>query len=126
MPLLLSHVRGQVETDVGIMKSVRKAREERELRRKTNKPANGEEERRRVVLELPRPFPVASMVGRQRDLFPLPSLFGAAGPRVRAKLLLHPFLIAPVSAFSAAFEKIFLGVKPWGSEIFVSCCRIPS
>ena len=40
-PALLSHVRGQVETDVGIMKSVRKAREERYLRRKNKKPGKG-------------------------------------------------------------------------------------
>ena len=36
-PSLLAHVRSIVETDVGIMKSVRKAREERDLRRKNNK-----------------------------------------------------------------------------------------
>ena len=39
-PSLLSHVRSQVETDVGIMKSVRKAREERDLRKK-KKPGKG-------------------------------------------------------------------------------------
>ena len=32
-PALLAHVRTVVETDVNIMKSVRRAREERELRR---------------------------------------------------------------------------------------------
>jgi hypothetical protein len=32
-PALLSHVKGEVETDAAIMKSVRKAREERELKR---------------------------------------------------------------------------------------------
>ena len=36
-PALLSHVRSVVETDVTIMKSVRRAREERELRRKSKK-----------------------------------------------------------------------------------------
>ena len=39
-PSLLSHVRSQVESEVGIMKSVRKAREERDLRRK-KKPGKG-------------------------------------------------------------------------------------
>ncbi len=37
-PALLSHVKQVVETDVTIMKSVRKAREERELRRKKKGP----------------------------------------------------------------------------------------
>jgi hypothetical protein len=32
-PQLLNHVRSEVETDAAIMKSVRKAREERELKR---------------------------------------------------------------------------------------------
>ena len=39
-PALLAHVRTVVETDVNIMKSVRKAREERELRRNNNKGGN--------------------------------------------------------------------------------------
>ena len=40
-PALLTHVKGVVETDVTIMKSVRKAREERELRRKSTKKGGG-------------------------------------------------------------------------------------
>lgn len=40
-PALLSHVKTVVETDATIMKSVRKAREERELRRKNQKTKGG-------------------------------------------------------------------------------------
>lgn len=40
-PSLLSHVRTQVETDVGIMKAVRKAKEERDLRRGKKKGGGG-------------------------------------------------------------------------------------
>ena len=61
-PSLLSHVRGQVETDVSIMASVRKAREERGLRRKTRQgPMSG---RRRVTVFGFAPFPVSAMGGR--------------------------------------------------------------
>lgn len=42
-PELLAHVRSQVETDVGIMKAMRKAREERELRRTRKKKGGGRE-----------------------------------------------------------------------------------
>ena len=43
-PALLAHVKAQVETDVGIMKVVRKAREERELKRtKKQKPGKNNE-----------------------------------------------------------------------------------
>lgn len=42
-PELLAHVRSQVETDVGILKATRKAREERELRRTQKKKGGGRE-----------------------------------------------------------------------------------
>jgi hypothetical protein len=43
-PAFLSHVKSEVETDVVIMKSVRKAREERELKRGGRPKAKGKAE----------------------------------------------------------------------------------
>ncbi|CAK0890061.1 unnamed protein product, partial [Prorocentrum cordatum] len=47
-PALLEHVKLQVEKDAAIMKNIRKAKEERELRRKDNK-GNNKEKGRRIL-----------------------------------------------------------------------------
>ncbi|CAK0894817.1 unnamed protein product, partial [Prorocentrum cordatum] len=48
-PALLEHVKLQVEKDAAIMKNIRKAKEERELRRKDNNKGNNKEKGRRIL-----------------------------------------------------------------------------